>query len=395
MKILWISSLAWDYSGQYIYPVNGPGAVSGSLFQQSIIEGLEKLGNKIDIICDYPYDGKKIFYPERMWSHRKDSNDIIVESINIPYLSILYKSYSLKKIIRKNISFKDYDVAIAYLIHQPYMDALNLIKKTYPSLSTILICPDLPDMMDMSLSEKKVKSFLKFLDMQRIRQLYNKIDGFVLFAEKMKDHINMNGHSYIVIEGVATLNNLDVTPVIREKYIMYAGTLHKNIGIEEIIESVKYFKDSSIKIKFFGTGELKDYIINESKKNPRIIYEGFVNRIELFEAQKKAMALINARNPQDLYTKYSFPSKTFEYLYSGTPFISTKLEGIPKEYSKYLFEIENNKPQTIAKAVNNLQIEEKQKIVNKCNLARKFVEEKKNKNVQAKLFESYLMKIKE
>lgn len=55
MKILWISSLAWKHNSEYSYPVNGAGAVSGSLFQQSMIEGLEELGHAVDIISDYPY----------------------------------------------------------------------------------------------------------------------------------------------------------------------------------------------------------------------------------------------------------------------------------------------------------------------------------------------------
>lgn len=54
MKILWISSLAWKHNSEYSYPVNGAGAVSGSLFQQSMIEGLEELGHAVDIISDYP-----------------------------------------------------------------------------------------------------------------------------------------------------------------------------------------------------------------------------------------------------------------------------------------------------------------------------------------------------
>ena len=56
---------------------------------------------------------------------------------------------------------------------------------------------------------------------------------------------------------------------------------------------------------------------------------------------KEAKLLINLRNPEDKYTKYSFPSKTFEYMVSGTPFFTTKLEGIPSEYYNYLYCIDS------------------------------------------------------
>lgn len=77
----------------------------------------------------------------------------------------------------------------------------------------------------------------------------------------------------------------------------------------------------------------------------------FIDKYLVSIMGRTAQLLINARNPASPFTKYSFPSKTFEYLYSGTPFISTKLEGIPEEYNKYLYLISDNNPKTIAEKV--------------------------------------------
>ena len=52
--------------------------------------------------------------------------------------------------------------------------------------------------------------------------------------------------------------------------------------------------------------------------------------------------MINPRSTLDDFTKYSFPSKTIEYMYSGTPLLTTRLKGIPNEYFDFVFSAENN-----------------------------------------------------
>lgn len=390
MRILWISSLAWKNANEYLYPVNGAGAVSGSLFQQSMIEGLERLGHTVDIVSDYPYAAGRNIHSQVQWSHSAAASDVFVKTIDVPYLSLIYKEHSLKKEVKKKLKETKYDFVVAYLIHQPYMSAIAYAKGLDPDIKTVLICPDLPDMMDMSLANKKIKAFLKKIDQKRINKLYKKMDGYVLFAEPMQERIDMGSAKYTVIEGVATIGDLDITPVDKERFVMYAGTLHRNIGIENIIDSLEYINDKSLKLKIYGTGELEEYVKSKAQQDHRIIYGGFINREALFEEQKKALALINARNPKDAFTRYSFPSKTFEYLYSGTPFITTALEGVPKEYEEFLFVIEDNDPRTIAREIDGICLKEKEEILERgCN-ARRFITQKKTAAFQTEKLVRFL-----
>lgn len=390
MKILWVSSIAWKNGTDYPYPVNGAGAVSGSLFQQSMIEGLERLGHTVDIISDYPYAVGCNVYKQIGWAHCLDAKDVAVKTVDVPYYSLIYKTKSIKRVVKRKVKECEYDIAVAYLVHQPYMAAVAYAKKLDSNIKTVLICPDLPDMMDMSLAQKKIKSFLKKIDIKRINRLYKKMDGFILFADAMKERVNIGESPYTVIEGVATLDELDITPVTKEKFIMYAGTLHKNIGIENIMKSLDFIEDKTIQLRIYGTGELEEIIKEQASINPRIVYGGFIERQDLFEEQKRAIALVNARNPQDDYTKYSFPSKTFEYLYSGTPFVTTKLSGVPREYSEFLYETEDDKPQSIAKVINQILASKDSDIKERGLLARNFVEDRKNKNKQAEILGNFL-----
>ena len=52
---------------------------------------------------------------------------------------------------------------------------------------------------------------------------------------------------------------------------------------------------------------------------------------------KNAAVLVNPRQNNEEYTKYSFPSKNIDYLMSGNPVVSYRLDGIPNIYEKFLY----------------------------------------------------------
>ncbi|MFE7063737.1 glycosyltransferase [Sutcliffiella sp. NPDC057660] len=391
MKLLWISSIAWINNGKYRLPVNGPGAVSGSLFQQNIIEGLEEQELNIAILSDFPTTKK--FNKGFKWSHNKSSNDYAVGSFKIPLISMIIKTVLMCFNILKRKEKREYSVAVAYLIHTPYLIALWFAKKLNNNLKTILICPDLPGYMDMSLKDKPIKSFFKKVDYWVINKLLNNIDAFILFSDAMREQLPIKNKKTLVIEGVYSPNGINFDKVNKKKSIMHAGTLHKNIGIENIIEGFKLIEDKELELWIFGDGELNEYIQREARKDRRIKFFGFVSRTELFEYQKQATLLINARNSIDDYTKYSFPSKTFEYMVSGTPFLTTKLSGIPEEYYDYLYTMDSNAPSIISDHIKQiLAISDKERELFGLK-ARDFVLKNKNKNSQSTKMKEFLRSI--
>jgi len=391
MRVLWISSLAWK-KDEYLFPVNGPGAVSGSLFQQSIIEGLESLGVEIDIVMDYPYADRKK-HTAMAYLHRDQADDLVIPSNPLPYINHITKSIHIASAVRRKINKKKYDLVIAYLVHTPYLQGIKRAKRMAPSIKTILICPDLPDMMDLSLHEKPIKQLLKRMDGTILCGLYRYVDAYILFTEYMQERLPIEKKPYLVLEGVASIDDLDIKPVARQKAIMHAGTLHKNIGIEETLSAMQLLPDEDIELWILGDGELRGVIQQAQKKDNRIKFFGFVDRTMLFEYEKKAAVLISARNPEDRYTRYSFPSKTFEYLYSGTPFLTTQLVGTPKEYDEYCYRLSDNTPESIAAGIQRILQETAASQTEKMNQARQFVEAKKNKYVQAKRLKDFVESI--
>ena len=75
---------------------------------------------------------------------------------------------------------------------------------------------------------------------------------------------------------------------------------------------------------------------------------GSLPNSEILTLERNATLLINPRKADHLLTRYSFPSKTFEYFSSGTPAILTKLEGIPEEYYEYCYTCDSTDAQILA-----------------------------------------------
>lgn len=394
MKILWISGICWNNNGGYRFPLTMPGAVSGSFFQQSIIEGMEASDKNVEVtlLTEYCSDFKKVI-PGFHWSHNGISKDVSVKVVQLPVVNRISKTLNLKRAYKIFLSKEQFDVAIVYNIHTPYLETLKWVKKFQPSIKSVLIVPDLVEFTDVDLAKKPVKKVLKKIDNQIIYNLYNLIDGFVLFTESMKEKLPINGRPYTIIEGVYASNGLEDNHVEKKRAVMYAGSIPFGFGIENIVAAMDMLKDSNISLWVFGNGPMKEYLCKAEKQNSNIKYFGFVQREKLYKYEQEATILINARNSDDEFTKYSFPSKMFEYLASGTPFLTTMLQGIPKEYEKYLFVLRDNSPSEIANNIKSIFEMDEGRKEKKCQDARRFVIQEKNKYVQAKKLLKFIEKL--
>ena len=133
----------------------------------------------------------------------------------------------------------------------------------------------------------------------------------------------------------------------------------------------------------FGSGADAEKVKELASQNQNIRFFGRRSRDEVLAYERQAALLVNVRDPNEAFTKYSFPSKTIEYMLSGTPLLTTRLPGIPKEYEKYLIMIDNPLPETIAAGIERvfrMTPEARQAL---GNAAASFIAEEKNSNKQA------------
>jgi len=302
-------------------------------------------------VGSFPQYYKKLFVKKSVFNN----NSINIGFCNIKLLRNYFKTKNITIVLKKWCQ-KDNEpkTLFVYTLSQPLISAVCKIKKSFPNLTVCAIVADLPDMSSLS-SDKSLlqKHFAK----QRATDSYNKlncIDRFVLLTKQMAEYMNIS-QPYMVMEGVVSNFTEAVIPVESPvKTIMYSGTLHKRFGMLHLLEAFKMIPNKNYRLVICGEGDSKEEIKNAALFDSRIEFLGQLTQSEVLSLQKRATVLVNPRQNNEEFTKYSFPSKTMEYLKSGVPVIAYKLDGIPDEYIPYLNSPENDSVKGLADAIVNV-----------------------------------------
>ena len=188
------------------------------------------------------------------------------------------------------------------------------------------------------------------------------------------------------MEGIATETEIQRhTKAENEiKTVLYSGTLHKRFGVLNLVHAFGLIENPSYKLVICGIGDSEKEIKDVAAKDPRIDFRGQLDRKDILKLQQEATVLVNPRQNNEEFTKYSFPSKNLEYLSSGTPLVAYKLDGIPDEYDDFINYVPDNSPETLANKLIEVCEQSPQKRRSHGEAARKFVLENKNAVVQTK-----------
>lgn len=319
--------------------------------------------NKIFIKKDYEKEGSIFF------------NYLTV--INLPILKNIFIILAAMIEMFKLAKCKDNVFLMADCLNQSVSFGAVIVSKIL-GIKSVGIITDLPDF----LSDKGKNSFNNM-----IIKMFN---NYVLLTDEMNDYIVENithkNKPYIVIEGSVDYTILNETTYEKyeKKVCMYTGTLAKIYGIEYLVKGFIKANVLNSELHIYGDGDFKNELIDLCKKNSNIKYFGTKPNEYIVEEQKKATLLINPRPSNEEFTKYSFPSKNLEYMASGTPLLATDLPGIPDEYKRYEYIIENENIEGIAnmfRYVLNLTDAELRK---KGKMAQEFVLGTKNNIIQTK-----------
>lgn len=383
---------------RYIKEQGNPYSVAHYLFETKMIEEMDKA---IDVDHNYIYQSNN--HSLRQALVRKKTGQITNKTattylnyFNLPIIKFLSIFFStVCRIIRYNKKNRGDYFVMSTINYFPVAAATTL-------LSRILKYKNIGIFTDCSVGYAYDKSDSKSVK-QKIRQLYKKIvhatesryDAYVLFSEPMNELVNKKQKPYCVMEGFFNSDSLDLSHKEKDSKfkIVYAGTLLESIGVQNIIQAFAYIESPDVELKIYGGGDYKDKLQQIRPEDDRISFCGFIDHTELFEIEKKASLLVNVRDPNLAYTKYSFPSKTFEYLASGTPFLSTKLLCYPPEYDEHIIFINDNHPQTIAEAINRLICSDKDSLNQFGNAAKEFVLDHKNPTVQVQKVIDFIRKV--
>lgn len=264
---------------------------------------------------------------------------------NIPKL----KLYSICKVayqkIKKEISLMPEDEDIVILLYNAkLLPIVPKLKKLRPTLKVCMIVTDLPEYMvtPNSVLYKIADSIIPHKAKFNTKA-YSYVDGYVLLAPQMSEKLPIEGRQWIQMEGIYE-STTEVVEVKKSQYkaILYTGNLSRRYGIIELLDAFGTIESQDYRLWLRGGGDCEDVIRDRMKNDDRITLIPPLSRDELIRLQKEATVLVNPVSPSQRFTNYFFPSKTLEYLASGTPVVMYHLSCLPKEYDDHIYYIEED-----------------------------------------------------
>lgn len=252
--------------------------------------------------------------------------------------------------IKKIVERQDHTTVYVYSLHMPFLKALKRIKKKFGNkVHYCLIIPDLAGRY--GLIRRGIKGIKDRLDEKAKMTLPNGADSFVFLTDAMKELFDPK--PYAVVEGFLPDCDFDYTAPRMPKSVLYTGSLNRAFGFGTLLEAFSSISDPDAQLWVCGAGDMEEVIKAAAKKDPRIQFKGFLPKKEIAALQTRCDVLINPRADEGTYTKYSFPSKTMEYLLSGSKVVMYRLPGIGEEYYRYIRTIDAPGPEAMTKALQD------------------------------------------
>lgn len=360
-------------------------------FQKAIIKGLYE--NQVDLtIINLPYIGS---YPLRYKDLKSDefefSNYQGSKDVNVGFNNLMmYKYYSRyrnsKRALKKWLSSGGRNLII-YSIHTPFILAATALKKIYPDLRICIIVPDLPEYMD---DNGLIKTFFKKIEKQILDKAFLKVDTFVVLSDYMVEPLKIGEKPWIRIEGIYEEKLEEKVEKENSRVIFYSGTLARRYGILNLLQAFSEIDKNNYQLWICGEGDAKEEVEKMAKVDSRVKFLKQLPREQVVEIQKKATVLINPRSSKEEFTKYSFPSKTIEYLASGTPAILFRLPGIPDEYFDYCYVAESE--ERLSETILHVCEKDDKELLDFGLKAKKFILENKVAKIQVEKLVNMLKK---
>ena len=351
-------------------------------------------------VGSYPYNYKDIYIKREIF----EVYNVKVSSVGFFNLALINKlsliintAIELKRKINK---CKDNKVeliistATFYQLLSVFLASFFTKKKVVKTL----IIQDIPLIMNAMSKTKSLKLLLRnWLDKIGLSLIKN-CDYFVPLTAQMMNYLGVN-KPFTVVEGIMNINDntvikpINTTEDLSKDIILYTGSVKRCFNIQNLIKAYQMIKRPNLELWICGSGDMDNELTELAQKDSNFKYFGLVNNGLVKEMQQKATILINPRSSDGEFTKYSFPSKTIEYLLSGKSVIMNKLPGVPDEYYKYIYVPIDESVDSMAKIIKEVLNMDKKERNDRAKRAQEFIIDTKNAKAQVKKVFTMIQKV--
>ncbi len=350
-------------------------AFQSQKYHRLLIEGLAA-GAKVDVIANPPVNRKVLEkgivpLPEETEGGARYR---YLPAIRNPILKALWVGFGT---FFKTLCLATKDSAVI-------VDGLNrttalagLLAAKAKKIPCIGIVTDLPDMLSGGGFSKKMANFV-----------IDRCSGYILLTEAMNERLNPKAKPYVILEGHADITMAEKLPSLEKKLAprvcLYAGGVSKRYGLSNLVEGFRQADIPNAQLHIYGPGSYVEELKEIAAKDPRIVYGGMLLSSQIVEKEMEAALLVNPRPTDEEFVRFSFPSKTMEYMASGTPVATTVLPGMPAEYHPYVFLLEDESAEGIGRTLKEVLAQSDEALFEKGKKARAFILENKNNVIQGR-----------
>ena len=308
------------------------------------------------------------------------------------YLSLIWSSGCYAKKWCKEHAGKD-----AWVIVDPLVPVISIPTRRAAQrrgIKVAAVVTDIPTLCTNMKGRKEniiKRTFLSLYQKISDRDLHA-YDAYIPLTESINDVVNVNKKPYIVIEGFADSRDTEISSV-HEYYIMYAGGVYEKYGVKTLVDAFISLNRQDVMLYIFGEGPYVDELKKVQALHSNVRYMGCVSPEEAVAYEKRALLLVNPRPTDEEFAKYSFPSKTMEYLLSGTAVVSTRLPGIPEEYFEHMYSFSGYTEEAISAGLASILSQSKATLRAKGEDGHVFAMKKKNNVEMSKKVLELLRKV--
>ena len=292
---------------------------SNQIFNNKMIRSLS-LSHEVDVLSIRPLSRKLCSVKSLPFREVTDGN------ITWHYTTVkggsffrkLYAEMDFKKSLGKKLN-KEY-VMLVDTINPTCLTLATKIKEQY-RIPLIGVCITSPSNINGTMRSYALKIF----------ELAKNCDGYISLTEDLNDLYNENFRHSLVIEGLVDRERPDDSLEPSKPYFFYSGSMLSKYGVYNLIKAFRGVNSLNYELLIAGHSVNQEEIKEATKKMKNIKYLGTIPHNEVLTLQSHSIANINPRPVSQDLNRYTFPSKLFEYLASGSVTISTRQNKIASE----------------------------------------------------------------
>lgn len=395
LTVLFLGTLTSDQQNA-IFIQNGIRPAPADIVQEYLLKGLceNQIVDRVEAICApriRSYPKSRVLHVKKAVFNKNNCAIQSVDFLNLPIIGFFQRERNIvsacKKWAKKQDTKKEY-IVLLYSMHSPFLRAAKAIKELLPNAKIGMIVPDLPQYMS---TYNKLLSTLKKVDEKRIKHYLPTIDKYILYTRHMADYFSLLKDQWMVCEGLMDVSKISLTDNHKksENVVIYAGSLSPQYAIDKLILAFENITVDA-ELHLYGDPVQAEMLMQQFEECKKTKYMGCLPQAEMFCKMKDAVLLVNPRPSNLELTKYSCPSKTFEYMASGVPVLMTRLPGLPEEYEPYLFFFESEDVDGFSHTLEHVLSMDSDSLHQKGQEAAKYLLENKSSNQQVERIVSFL-----